>query len=86
MRVDTVAAVQGVYDARSSHNLREDEFIKEVIHVFHDISSPGPNGRRECDYETLLKRLGSIEAEAWKWSVLWRYLGKSISNGIGVAN
>jgi len=86
MKVDTIAAIQGVYDARSAHNMSDDDFIKKVIHAFYDVSAPGPNGRKECEYKALLDRLSAIEAEAWKWSLLWEHLGRSLSSGISVAN
>lgn len=86
MRVDTVALIQGVYEARSKTSGKRD-FYNSVLKAINDISSPGPVTRRECEYAELLHALAELEPGSWvELSKLWKHLGDSLASAICVAN
>ncbi len=93
MQIDTVAMMQGVYDARDNGQISE-QFANDVRNTILAISYPGPVGRSVCDYEHLLSALAVIEPgegvlpefRALELGLLWQRLGQSLSSGLSVAN
>ena len=84
MSVDTVALLQGVIDALADRKISE-EFYERVRYAISSVSHIGPVGRSECRHDELLLALSTIEAEWIEWTMLWKYLGDSLSSGITVA-
>ena len=84
--VDTVAAVQGAHDARSSKHI-SDALHDKVVSMFYSVSKPGPVGRMECDYKEVLCLLATLDGfPYYELSRLWESLGVSLASGIGVGD
>lgn len=86
MQVDTVAAMQGVIDAKEKHFLSDDVY-EQIIAMMNRISSRGYYGRSEFDLNEFFKELAFVDFGHHPFVIGWlmESLGDSISSGLTVA-
>lgn len=90
MQVDTVALLQGVFDARDE-KLISPKFAESLHKAIYSVSLSTIRSRSFCKYDELMTALSTVEPEDgedwYQLSSLWKdYLGKSLASGITVRN
>ncbi len=83
--VDRATVMQGVWDARDDKKISP-AFAERIWKIIKNTSQLGPDGRYVCKYTCLIVALSQVNAHWSEVSRLWEYLGKSLSDGIGVSS